>query len=68
MSDNVYKIIELVGTSAKSTDDAIQNAVTRASSTLRNLAWYEVAEMRGQLKDGKVSQYQVKLKVGFKLE
>jgi flavin-binding protein dodecin len=68
MTDHVYKVIELVGSSAKSTDEAIQNAITRASDTLDNLDWFEVAETRGHIKDGKVAHFQVVLKVGFRLE
>jgi flavin-binding protein dodecin len=68
MSDHVYKIIELVGTSPKGTDDAIKNAIDRASKTLKNLDWFEVVETRGHLQNGKVAHYQVKLKVGFRLE
>ena len=68
MSDHVYKVIELVGSSAKSTDDAIQNAVERASQTLDHLDWFEVVETRGHINDGKIAHYQVVLKVGFRLE
>jgi len=68
MSDHVYKIVELVGSSTKGTDDAIQQAVARASKTLTNLDWFEVVETRGHLLDGKVAHYQVKIKVGFRLK
>ena len=68
MSDHVYKIVELVGSSAKGTDDAIQQAIARASKTLSNLDWFEVVETRGHLLDGKIAHYQVKLKVGFRLK
>jgi flavin-binding protein dodecin len=68
MSDHVYKIVDIVGSSAKSTDDAIQNAIARASKTLKNLDWFEVVETRGHLKGGKISHYQVALKIGFRLE
>lgn len=68
MADKVYKLIELVGSSNKSTDDAIQNAIARAADTVRNLDWFEVVETRGTLQNGKVSCYQVTLKVGFRLE
>ena len=68
MSDHVYKIIELVGSSAKSTDDAIHNAIDRASQTLKHLDWFEVVETRGHIDDGKVAHFQVVLKVGFRLE
>lgn len=59
MSDHVYKIAELVGSSSKSIDHAIQNAVTRASKTLRNLDWFEVVATRGQIQDSKVAHFQV---------
>ena len=68
MSDHVYKILEIVGTSTQGTDEAIQNAVTRASKTLKNLDWFEVLGTRGHLVDGKIKHYQVTLKIGFRLE
>ncbi|MEJ2181799.1 MAG: dodecin family protein [Gammaproteobacteria bacterium] len=68
MHDHVYKIIELVGSSAKSTDDAIQNAIERASQTLDHLDWFEVVETRGHIDEGKIAHFQVVLKVGFRLE
>lgn len=68
MSDHVYKIVEIVGSSSKSTDDAIQNAIARASKTLKHLDWFEVLNTRGHLKDGKLAHYQVTLKIGFRLE
>ena len=68
MSDHIYKIIELVGSSTKGTDEAINNAVERATKTLRNMDWFEVVETRGHLKDGKVAHYQVKIKVGIRLD
>lgn len=68
MTDNVYKVIELAGSSSKSTDEAIENAISRASKTLNNLDWFEVMETRGHIENGKVAHYQVKLKVGFRLE
>ncbi len=68
MSGHVYKMIELVGSSPNSTDDAIRNAIARAGKTLRNLDWFEVVETRGQLADGKVAHFQVTLKVGIRLE
>ncbi|HEV8713394.1 MAG TPA: dodecin [Candidatus Binatia bacterium] len=67
MPDKTYKLIELVGVSATSIEDAIQNAVSRANQTLKNLDWFEVVEARGLIQEGKVSQFQVKLKVGFRL-
>lgn len=68
MSAHVYKILELVGSSAIGTDDAIKNAVERAGKTVRNLDWFEVLETRGHLANGKIAHWQVKVKVGFRLE
>jgi dodecin len=68
MSDNVYSISEIVGTSPDGVDQAIRNAITRASRTLRNLDWFEVAETRGYLSEGEIDHFQVRLKVGFRLE
>jgi len=68
MSDHVYKLIEIVGSSTKSTDDAIEKAIAKAGESLHNLDWFEVIETRGHIVDGKVGHYQVKLKVGFRLD
>jgi flavin-binding protein dodecin len=68
MADNVYKVVELVGTSQESVSDAIQTAISRASATLRNLRWFEVVQVRGAVENGKVDHYQVTLKAGFTLE
>jgi dodecin len=68
MEDHIYRVIQIVGSSEKSIDDAIQRAVTRASKTLRELRWFEVVETRGHIEDGKVHHFQVTLKVGFTLE
>ena len=68
MHDHVYKVIELVGTSETSIEDAIQTAITRASNSMRNLRWFEVTQTRGHIAGGKVQHYQVVLKVGFTLE
>jgi dodecin len=68
MSDHVYKIIELAGSSTTSIEDAIQNALSRASKTLHHLRWFEVVNTRGQVEGGKVAHYQVVLKVGFTLD
>jgi len=67
MPDKTYKLIELVGVSTTSIEDAIQNAIARANQTLKNLDWFEVVEARGLIQEGKVNQFQVKLKVGFRL-
>lgn len=68
MSNHVYKQIELVGSSTQSTDDAIAQAIARASATLRNLDWFEVTQVRGHIEGGKVAHWQVGLKVGMRLE
>jgi flavin-binding protein dodecin len=68
MQDHIYKVIEFVGSSETSIEDAIKTAIARASQTLKNLRWFELVETRGHLEDGKVHHYQVVLKVGFTLE
>ena len=68
MSDNVYRITEIVGSSTSSIDDAIKGAIARANSTVRNLEWFEVVETRGHIENGEVAHFQVTLMVGFKLE
>lgn len=68
MQDHVYKILELVGSSDKSIEDAIQNAVSRAKTTIRDMRWFEVVQTRGNIENGTVHHYQVALKVGFTLE
>ena len=69
MSDqNVYKILELAGSSTTGVEDAIQGAITKASATVRNIRWFEVMQGRGHVEDGKVAHYQVMLKVGFTLD
>ena len=68
MPDHVYRIIEVAGSSRTNVEDAIQNAVGRASRTLRQVSWFEVLQTRGQVEAGKVASYQVVLKVGFTLE
>jgi flavin-binding protein dodecin len=68
MPDHVYRIIEVAGSSEKSIEDAIENAVGRASRTLRQVSWFEVVQTRGHVEAGKIAHYQVVLKVGFTLE
>ncbi len=68
MPDHVYKVIEIVGSSTQSVEDAIDNAIQRASKTLKHLNWFQVVETRGHIQDGRVDHYQVVLKVGFRLE
>lgn len=67
-ADHVYRVIEIVGTSEKSISDAINNAITRAHRTLRNLRWFEVVRTSGHIEDGRVRHYQVTLSVGFTME
>ena len=68
MSNHVYKIIEIAGSSHTSIDDAIRNAVTRASKTVRNMRWFEVTETRGHIEGNSVAHFQVTLKIGFTLD
>ena len=68
MTDAVYKVVEITGTSPVNVTTAIENAVAKAAETLRQLDWFEVISVRGYISDGKVAHYQVTLKVGFKLE
>ena len=68
MTDHVYKLIELTGTSTQSMEHAINNALQRANQSVKNLRWFQVIETRGDIKDGKVSHWQVTLKVGFTVE
>ena len=68
MADQTYGISEIVGTSPDSLEQAIRNGVTKASQTVRNLDWFEVMSVRGQLKEGEVAHFQVQMKVGFRIE
>jgi dodecin len=68
MSDHVYKSIELTGSSKKGIEDAIGQAIAKASKTLRNIQWFQVTETRGHVVKGKVAHWQVTLKIGFTLE
>jgi len=68
MSDHIYKKIELVGSSPNGIEDAVNNAITRAGKTIRNMSWFEVAEVRGSLENNKVAHSQVTVKVGFTLD
>lgn len=68
MSAHTYKMVEIVGTSPNGSDEAIRNALDEAAKTLRHLDWFEVVETRGHVVDGKVAHFQVRLKVGFRLE
>ncbi|MFE7761136.1 dodecin [Streptomyces sp. NPDC057438] len=68
MTDHVYRVTEIVGSSEESVDHAIRNGVARAAQTLRNLDWFEVTQVRGHIEDGQIAHYQVGLKVGFRLD
>ncbi len=68
MSDNVYSVTEIYGSSSESLEDAIGNAVETANRTLRNLEWFEVSEIRGHVQDGKIAHFQVGVKLGFRYE
>jgi dodecin len=66
--DHTYRVTEIVGSSPEGVDQAIRNGITRANATLRQLDWFEVAEIRGHLVDGEIGHFQVTMKVGFRLE
>jgi dodecin len=68
MAEHVYKKIELVGSSPRGFEDAVQNALGRAKKTVRNMRWFEVVETRGYIDDGKIAHWQVTLKIGFTLD
>ncbi len=68
MSERVYKVTEIVGSSTVGVDDAIRGAVERAAQTLRNLDWFEVTEIRGHLENGVIGHFQVTLKLGFRMD
>lgn len=68
MSNHTYRVTEVVGTSPDGVDQAVRNAITRASQTLRKLDWFEVTQVRGHVEEGRIAHYQVGLKVGFRLE
>ena len=68
MPDHVYKTIELVGSSTRGVEDAVQKAITKAAETVRNLRWFEVLDTRGHIEAGKVAHWQVTVKLGFTLE
>jgi dodecin len=68
MSNNVYKTIELTGSSTKGMEDAVSTAIAKASTSVRNIDWFEVIETRGHVENGKVAHWQVTIKVGFRLE
>jgi len=68
VADNVYKVVEVVGSSTESIAHAARNAVSKASETLRNIEWFEIASIRGHVVDGEVEHFQVTTKIGFRLE
>ncbi|MFJ8196529.1 dodecin [Streptomyces sp. NPDC096152] len=68
MTDHTYRLTEIVGTSTEGLDQAIRNGLSRASQTLRNLDWFEVTQVRGQIENGEIQHFQVCLKVGFRIE
>lgn len=68
MSDHVYKLIEIAGSSTESHDDAIRKAVAKAAETIEHINWYEVKEMRGHIENGHIAHFQVVLRIGFRLE
>jgi flavin-binding protein dodecin len=68
MTDHVYRVTEIVGSSTDSVEGAIRNGIARADKTLRNLDWFEVSQIRGHLEGGAVAHFQVTMKVGFRLE
>ena len=68
MSNHTYRVTEIVGTSPEGIDTAIDNGLARASATIRNLDWFEVVSVRGEIEDGAVAHYQVTMKVGFRID
>jgi dodecin len=68
MTNRTYRMIEIVGTSQQGVDDAIVNGIQRAKSTIRHLDWFQVTEIRGHLQDGEIADWQISMKVGFRLE
>ncbi len=68
MNDHVYKKIEITGSSTESSDQAVRNAIAKASTTIKNMDWFEVVESRGEIKSGKVAFWQVTIKLGFRLQ
>ena len=68
MTEHTYKLIELTGTSAESSDQAIQNAIAKAAQTVKNMHWFEVLETRGYIEAGGVHYWQVTIKIGFRIQ
>lgn len=68
MTDHVYKIIELVGSSQTSIEDAVQNAINKAAKSIHNMRWFNIVETRGQITEEKVAHWQVTVKIGFTID
>lgn len=68
MPEHIYKSVELTGSSTKGSDDAVEQALTRAAKTIHNIRWFEVTQTRGHIEDGRIAHWQVTLKVGFTLD
>ena len=68
MSDHVYRLSEIVGSSPTSVDEAIRTAIAKAAQTVRNIEWFQTEEIRGQVVDGEVAYFQVRLKIGFRVD
>lgn len=68
MSDHVYRLSEIVGSSPTSVDDAIRTAISKAAQTVRNIDWFQAEEIRGQVVDGEVAYFQVTVKIGFRVD
>ena len=68
MTDHVYRLSEIVGSSGTSVDEAIRTAIRKASQTVRNIEWFQTEEIRGQVVDGDVAYFQVRLKIGFRVD
>ena len=68
MSDHVYRLSEIVGSSQNSVDEAIRTAIAKAAQTVRNIEWFQTEEIRGQVVDGGVAYFQVRLKIGFRVD
>jgi dodecin len=68
VSDHVYRLSEIVGSSPNSVDEAIRTAITKAAQTVRNIEWFQTDEIRGQVVDGGVAYFQVRMKIGFRVD
>jgi flavin-binding protein dodecin len=68
VSDHVYRLSEIVGSSPNSVDEAIRTAIAKAAQTVRNIEWFQTEEVRGQVVDGGIAYFQVRLKIGFRVD